>query len=91
MHFVYIIKSLNRDLLYIGYTANIRKRLQDHNNGASFTTNKYKPWKLVYLEGYLSAEDAKYREKMLKHFGRVYSQLKRRIKDSLDCAEKVRG
>jgi len=91
MHLVYIIKSLKRDLLYIGYTNNIEKRLQEHNNGDSFTTSKYKPWTLVYLEGYLSEEDAKHREKMIKQFGKVYSQLKRRIAKSINCAEKVRG
>ena len=46
---------------------------------------------LVYVEGYFLKEDALYREKNLKHFGKVYAQLKRRIKNSLDSAEKVRG
>jgi len=84
MYYVYILKSKIRQLLYIGYTDNLNKRLKDHNTGQSFYTKKYRPWELVYLEGYKSQEDAKDREKKLKQFGKVYSQLKRRIKRSLE-------
>ena len=91
MYYVYILKSKIRRLLYIGYTDNFNKRLQEHNKGESFTTKKYRPWELVYLEGYRSREDAKDRERKLKQFGKVYSQLKRRIRRSLDGDIKVRG
>jgi predicted GIY-YIG superfamily endonuclease len=48
-----------------------------------FSTKRYLPWKVVYLEGYAHEDDAKEREKQLKYFGKVYKQLKRRIKPSL--------
>jgi len=44
------------------------------------------PWKFVYVEGYFLKEDALYREHNLKHFGKVYAQLKRKIKNSLSAA-----
>ena len=84
MHYVYILKSIKySDKLYIGYTNNIVKRLKEHNSGKTFSTKRYMPWKVVYLEGYAHEDDAKYREKQIKHFGKVYKQLKRRIERSL--------
>jgi hypothetical protein len=49
------------------------------------------PWQLVYLEGYADEGDARDREQKIKQFGKVYSQLKRRIRRSLLDPEKVRG
>lgn len=82
MHYVYIIKSATREL-YIGRTTNPVKRLQQHNLGTSPSTKRYLPWKMVYLEGYASLDDAKDREAKIKQFGKVYSQLKRKIRRSL--------
>lgn len=83
MYWVYIIKSIKHNQLYFGYTKNLVKRLEEHNSGESSATKRYMPWELVYLEGYANEEDAKDREIKIKQFGKVYSQLKRRIKRSL--------
>jgi putative endonuclease len=90
MYYVYIIKSIKFKNMYIGQTNNLVKRLAEHNTGKSLYTKKYLPWKLVYFEGYAGQDDAHDREKKLKQFGKVYAQLKRRIKRSLGT-EKVRG
>jgi predicted GIY-YIG superfamily endonuclease len=45
------------------------------------------PWSIVYYESFLSLEDAKMREKSLKSFGKAYSQLKLRMKNSLNKIE----
>jgi putative endonuclease len=90
MFYVYILKSQKKPLLYIGYTTNVKRRVQEHNEGVSLTTSKHRPWQLIYLEGYADENDAKDREKKLKQFGKVYSQLKRRILRSLGT-QKVRG
>ena len=86
MHWVYIIKSKKNGSLYIGSTSNLVRRLSEHNAGESLSTARYMPWKFVYVEGYFLKEDAIYREHNLKNFGKVYSQLKRRIKNSLSAA-----
>ena len=65
-HFVYIIKNKQSNSLYIGRTANLKKRLVEHNRGESFYTKRYKNWKLVYAEMYLNKFDALGREKFLK-------------------------
>lgn len=90
MNYVYLIKSEKTNQLYIGLTNDLMRRLKEHNAGHSEYSRKFKPWKLVYFEGYLSDKDAKDREIKLKQFGKVYSQLKRRINDSIN-PEKVRG
>ncbi|MEK7149729.1 MAG: GIY-YIG nuclease family protein [Patescibacteria group bacterium] len=86
MYYVYIIKSKNNNPLYIGTTPNLKRRLEEHNNGESEFTAKNKPWVYAYIEGYFNKEDALSREKSLKYFGKVYAQLKRRIKNSLQDA-----
>jgi putative endonuclease len=84
MFYVYIIKSLKNDSLYIGYHDDLKKRIMQHNSGQSSYTKKYLPWELVYYEAYLSKKDALIREGRLKQFAKGYAQLKRRIKNSLD-------
>lgn len=82
MFFMYVLK-MNNGQTYIGFTANLKERLEKHNNGQVFTTRKYLPMKLIYYECYASAADAIRREKMIKKFGSTYSHLKDRIANSL--------
>jgi len=51
---------------YIGYTQNLEKRLNEHNNGKSKYTSRKMPWKLVYSETFDVKRDAILREKQLK-------------------------
>ena len=86
MHHVYILKSQKYTNLkiYIGYTSNLVKRLEDHNKGTNKSTIYGKPWKLVYYESFVSKADALAREKRLKAGTSAIGFLKRRIKFSLD-------
>ena len=40
---------------------------------------KHAGWELVYYEAYLNEQDARDRERMLKHYGAARGRLKRRI------------
>ncbi|MEK7083852.1 MAG: GIY-YIG nuclease family protein [Patescibacteria group bacterium] len=51
---------------YIGYTANLKQRVQYHNQGLVIATKQWRPWKLIYAELYLNKKDATGREKFLK-------------------------
>ena len=84
MYYVYIIKSKKDNSFYVGYTSDIKRRLQEHNKGLAGYTQGRKPWKLVYYEAFVSIDDARLREKNLKYFGKAYGQLKIRIKNSLN-------
>ncbi len=83
MFFLYILKSLKDNNLYIGYTSNLRKRIEEHNSGKAKSTNPRKPFKLIYYEAYLSEKDAKHREHNLKLGSRALAQLKKRLEDTL--------
>ncbi|MEK7580482.1 MAG: GIY-YIG nuclease family protein [Patescibacteria group bacterium] len=65
-YYIYLLQSLKNDTLYIGFTENLRKRLQEHNRGLNFSTKPFKPWKLIHYEAYLNEKDARRREKYLK-------------------------
>jgi putative endonuclease len=85
--YVYVLQSLRYGGLYIGYTNDLRKRLIQHNRGASHYTNRFKPWRLVYYEAFGKAEAAQRREAALKHNGNPMRELKKRI--GLDAKAKV--
>ena len=65
-YYVYILQSLMTEGLYIGYTSDMKKRLDEHNRGKVFSTKPYLPWKLIHFEGYRDMQDALRREKYLK-------------------------
>ena len=87
-HYVYILKSLKQDIIYVGYTTNLKQRVDSHNNSNSSDhfTFRNRPWKLVYYESYLDENDAREREGKLKNYGKGLSLLKNRITRSLRCA-----
>ena len=78
-YFTYVLKSLEDNKLYIGYTNSLQQRLKLHNSGKVSATRNRLPMKLVYFEACLNKESAIKREKSLKTgFGRKY--IKARIK-----------
>ena len=64
--YTYVLRSVLDDRLYIGYTHNLRKRLEEHKKGKSFATKLRLPFKLIYFEGCLDEQDARRRERFLK-------------------------
>lgn len=83
MFYVYILKSKKDNSIYIGFTNDLKRRFEEHNNLQNKSTKFKAPFKLVYYEAYSSQSDAKYREKNLKRFAQSYTQLRNRIKNSL--------
>ncbi len=67
MYYVYIIQSVKYSKrFYIGFSKNIKERIDEHNSGKSTHTNKFKPWKLVYYSAFNSKKKALSFEKYLK-------------------------
>lgn len=83
MFYVYMIKSLKNNDLYIGSTNDLRRRLVEHNDGLSSHTKKFRPYELVYYEAYRAEIDARQREANLKLRANALAQVKRRIIASL--------
>ncbi len=84
MFYTYIIKSKKDNNLYIGSTNNLRERLTKHNKGLVPSTKNRRPFEIVYYEAYKSGDDARGREVNLKLRRNAFSQLKRRIKKSIE-------
>jgi len=71
IHFVYIMTNRNRNVLYIGVTNNLNRRVVEHENGLdNGFSKKYNCNYLVYYEEYRSINSAIKREKELKGWRR---------------------
>ena len=64
--YTYVLLSNQDNNYYIGYTNNLKKRLEEHNSGKNFSTKPRIPLDLIYFEACLNEQDAKQREKYLK-------------------------
>lgn len=64
-HYVYVLKNRDNEL-YVGYTVNLKKRLEEHNRKKSFSTQFGAPWQMIFCEAFLNKKDAMRREKYLK-------------------------
>src|SRR3989344_3890246 len=84
MFYLYILKSSKDKNMYIGSTNDLRRRFAEHNKGEIFSTKFRRPFQLVYYEAYKSEKDARKREKNLKLRSKAFTQLKRRLTNSLD-------
>ena len=68
-YFVYLIISKFRNkkkVSYVGYTGDLKKRLNLHNSGKGAKFTRGKKWKLVYYEKYDSKSEAMKNEYKLK-------------------------
>ncbi|HPT66080.1 MAG TPA: GIY-YIG nuclease family protein [Candidatus Woesebacteria bacterium] len=66
MYYVYVLLNWNKKHWYIGSTQNFESRLKHHNDGYTFSTKPYRPWKIVHLEKFDSRKEAFKREMFLK-------------------------
>ena len=82
-YYVYLLFSFKDKGFYIGFTADLKKRLQKHAKGEVHETKARRPLKLIHYEYFISKKDAMAREEFLKSgYGR--RQLKEMLKQTLD-------
>ena len=67
-YFVYVICSDQDSKLttYVGYTNNLKKRLNLHNKGKGAKFTRGRRWKVIYSEKYATKSEAKSREYYIK-------------------------
>jgi putative endonuclease len=79
MYYVYLLRSLkNPSKTYVGYTADLKQRLETHNSGGSVYTEKNRPWKLITYIAFDSEKKASEFEKYIK-IGSGYAFAKKRL------------
>ena len=90
MFYVYFIKSLKNNKVYVGSSErNPELRLKEHNRGLNAWTKENGPFKLIYFEQYHCKQDALCREKFYKSgFGR---QIKKIIVDHIPIVSSAKG
>jgi putative endonuclease len=69
MFYVYVLQSEVDEGLYIGFTADLKRRMAEHQEGKAFSTAYRRPLRLIYYEAYLEEGDALGRERFLKSGG----------------------
>ena len=85
-YFVYFLVSFSKKnnlISYVGYTNNIKKRLDLHNTsrGAKFTRGK--EWNLVYFKKYDTKSEAMKEEYILKKNTKKRNILKKKFLDKI--------
>ena len=81
MYYVYMLKSKSiKPVTYVGYTNNLRKRINLHNSskGAKFTRGR--KWTLIYKEKYKSKKEAISREYYIKKNRSLRNNIKQKNK-----------
>jgi len=65
--YVYLIESLaSSGQRYVGVTTDLKRRLQEHNDGKSSHTSKFKPWRLETYVAFSDRAKAESFERYLK-------------------------
>lgn len=64
--YVYAIRSEVDGRIYVGFSANLDRRLIEHNSGKTRSTKAYAPWVLIYYEEVIGRLAARAKEKYYK-------------------------
>jgi putative endonuclease len=65
-YYVYAIKSLVRNYIYVGLTTIVERRISQHNKGQNRSTKAYIPFELIYTEMFNTRKEARQKEKYFK-------------------------
>ncbi len=68
-YYVYMLKSIKnkKEITYVGYTNNLKKRLDLHNAGKGAKFTRGRKWKVIYKELFNSKKEAISREYYIKN------------------------
>ncbi len=79
MYYVYVLLSHKDNGYYIGYSADLKLRYREHQEGLVDSTQNRRPVELIYYEAYKDERQARQRELKLKQFGSAYHALLKRL------------
>jgi putative endonuclease len=79
--YVYMLKSLgNKSVTYVGYTKNLKKRINLHNTGKGAKFTRGRKWKLIFKEKCNSKNEAISREYYIKNNRKIRNNIKKNYK-----------
>ena len=81
-YFVYVIctKKESKLITYVGYTNNLKRRINLHNTGKGDKFTRGRTWKIIYTEKYDTKSEAKSREYYIKKNRKFRNLIKERYK-----------
>ena len=81
-YFVYLIGNYRKSKLttYVGYTNNLKKRINLHNNGKGARFTRGRNWKLIYSEVHPTKKEAILRECYIKKNKKLRDSIKNKYK-----------
>ena len=65
-----------KPITYVGYTNNIRKRIELHNSGKGAKFTRGRKWVLIYKEKFKSKKEAIFREYYIKNNRTLRNKIK---------------
>jgi len=80
VYYVYLLGSSDKSKLitYVGYTNNLKKRLNMHNIGKGAKFTRGRKWKIMYTEKFATKGEAISREYYIKNNRRFRKLLKKK-------------
>ena len=76
--YVYMLKSVgSNSVTYVGYTSNLKKRIDLHNSGKGAKFTRGRKWKLIFKEKCNSKSEAISREYYIKHNRKFRNKIKK--------------
>ena len=81
IYFVYILETSknNKKKTYVGYTNNIKNRLEKHNTNKGAKSTKGYKWKVIYKKKFLSKSSAMSYEYKIKKNRKLRSNIIKRL------------
>lgn len=64
--YTYVLRSIRDGKHYVGYTRDLRKRIEEHRSKYAQSTKYRLPVELIYYEACRDMQDARHRERYLK-------------------------
>ena len=78
IYYVYMLKSKSiKSITYVGYTNNLKKRVNLHNSGKGAKFTRGRKWLLIYKEKFNSKKEAISREYYIKNNRSLRKKLKK--------------
>ena len=82
--YVYMLKSKSVAVItYVGYTNDLKKRINQHNSGKGAKFTRGRKWTLIYKEKYKSKKEAISREYYIKKHRYLRNRIKNENSDPI--------
>ena len=82
--YVYMLKSKSVAVItYVGYTNDLKKRINQHNSGKGAKFTKGRKWTLIYKEKFKSKKEAISREYYIKKHRYLRNRIKNENSDPI--------